>query len=379
MTQRTRQVEPFDSIKLLIPKPPLQVVNLFKPNRVEGWSFDVKLEAYADVKMYFDGIYGLFDGIAQTVNGATRKVIRDSDQLPWVQKVDDLLKDLYNEGDTILENVDGINTNVNISPFGYEFDLDDQKTAVSDYSIINNKLEADLAYFVSKDTQINSDKRKLIAGEIMRSYDYSTSIGINLEGIQQTKIKTNEIMQQELKSNEETKNRVKQDYDGWLRHIADSQYVSNDNLDISLNTNLLNLDKQTLEYVQNYDIASEYVRTQKTVVNGYVDALETSDYVTLGMQKSDYDQSKEYLNRLKNNIQLAQNTVDNKLLENYEAPSTEVNSTNCTLCDKPEPLLLAQWWWGWSQWNTSASTTRNWWSHETSQLIFCRVKRWQLP
>jgi hypothetical protein len=46
----------------------------------------MKFEVFADVKMYFDGIYGLFDGIADVINEVTRAA-RDSDQLPGVRDV----------------------------------------------------------------------------------------------------------------------------------------------------------------------------------------------------------------------------------------------------------------------------------------------------
>jgi hypothetical protein len=74
------------------------------------------------------------------------------------------------------------------------------------------------------------------------------------------------IMQKEIEKNSETKNRVQQDYDGWLEHIVNTQFVSDDSLDVSLKSTIGTIDKQTLSYLESYDVAGEYIKTQKTVV-----------------------------------------------------------------------------------------------------------------
>ena len=345
MTQRTWNVEPFDSFKVLIPKPPLQTVNLFKPNKVEWGSFDIKLEAFADVKMYFDGIYSLFDGIADVVNDATRSVITDSDQISVVQKFIQSWEKLYNIIDDGLEKIDSTNINLNVSPFGqidnnqklasqagYDFTLDTMATADSDYSSVNNKIKGDLPYFIGMDNEIWAEQRKLLAGEITRSYDYPTTTTINSKGIQDIKTQASVIMNTELKKNNELKNWVQQDYNGWLDNLANTQYVSNDENTYSLKTNVMNLDKKTLDYIEGYNLPKEYVSTQQQVINGYYSALDQSDYVTLWMQKSDYDQSKAYLGELKNNINTVQIALNQTDISSTSNPDEKV--TTCTFCDQ---------------------------------------------
>jgi hypothetical protein len=126
---------------------------------------------------------------------------------------------------------------------------------------------------------------------------------------------------------------VQQDYNGWLDHEANSQYVSNDQDSYSLKTNVMNLDQRTLDYVEGYNLPKEYVSTQQQVINGYYSALDQSDYITLGMQKSDYDQSKAYLGELKDNIntvQIALNETDSTSV----ITNSEEKVTTCTFCDQ---------------------------------------------
>jgi hypothetical protein len=125
------------------------------------------------------------------------------------------------------------------------------------------------------------------------------------------KSEASEIMKKELDTNAKTKERIKQDYDGRLEHVVSSQYVSDDSINLSLKTNIATLDSQTLQYINSYNIADEYVSTQKQVVDGYTNALQQSDHVTLGMNKSDYDQSLDYLQRLQANIATTQNMREN--------------------------------------------------------------------
>ena len=69
-----------------------------------------------------------------------------------------------------------------------------------------------------------------------------------------------------LEGNREQINWVQQDYDGWIRHIAQTQYVSDDTLDHSLKTSLLSIDPKTYEYLSSNNIPKQYVQTQQHVV-----------------------------------------------------------------------------------------------------------------
>jgi hypothetical protein len=114
-------------------------------------------------------------------------------------------------------------------------------------------------------------------------------------------------LDKELETNDQLKNRVQQDYDGWLKHIVSTQYVSDERVDISLKTSLIDINPDTLSYLQSTDLIAEYLDGQKTVVDGYTNALQRSDYATLGMNKSDYEQSRDYLSNLQQHIDTVYN------------------------------------------------------------------------
>gem|GEM_PF-6641898 len=243
----------------------------------------------------------------------------------------------------ILDTADDLpNVNVNINPFGY--------VETSDYQSINSKIKAELAYFTEKDKQPFAHARKLLAADVVRSYDLDTDVKVNTKGLEEAKETVNGVLQQELDSNEATKNWIKQDRDGWIDHLAATQYVSDDSVVYSVKTNLLDLDQDTVDYLASYDLAKEYVGTNKTVIDGYVNGLKSADYETLGMQKSDYDRSTEYLNNLKTNVDLARDNVNQDTTQTIQLAQVdgsitdgEIQQTNCKLCDRQvEPLLLSQ-------------------------------------
>ncbi|HMY80233.1 MAG TPA: hypothetical protein PK048_00105 [Candidatus Absconditabacterales bacterium] len=348
MTQRTRQVEPFDSLKLMIPNAPLQTWNLFKPNGYKGGSFDIKLETYAGVKLYFDGIYSLFDGVAQSLNLGTRAILRGGDQIPAltpinnaIQQAFDSVGNWYNETiDDTIETYDTHNIILDVKPFGSVQPLDEIPTATSDYSQINTKIAGDITYFIKHDSHPGNKQRALIAGDIQTSYKLPTRTSINTTGINYVKQQATMIRDELLKSNREQLDWVQQDYDGWIRHIAQTQYVSDDSLNHSLKASLLNIDPKTYKYLSSNNIPQQYVQTQQHVVGGYVQALKQSDYLTLGMSKSDYDQSLTYLTQLKENIDYTNNHLNHTILvDNQNNFITQVKNSDDS---NTHNLLLSQ-------------------------------------
>lgn len=62
MTQRTWNVEPFDSISITKVKAPIK-------------GFDIRVDTYINMQLNFNGIYDLLNGFAEQINGKTNEVM----------------------------------------------------------------------------------------------------------------------------------------------------------------------------------------------------------------------------------------------------------------------------------------------------------------
>ena len=62
MTQRTWNVEPFDSISITKVKPPIK-------------GFDIRVDTYINMQINFNGVYDLLDGFADQINEKTNEVM----------------------------------------------------------------------------------------------------------------------------------------------------------------------------------------------------------------------------------------------------------------------------------------------------------------
>jgi len=99
ITQRTRNVPIFDyfDLSLKFKDPPLQ-------------GFDYKLDAYTTLKFNFDGVYDVFNNIAQISNGYVSKF--EGLTIETMEKVEKAAND--NEIVDVLNKIEELDQNVNI-------------------------------------------------------------------------------------------------------------------------------------------------------------------------------------------------------------------------------------------------------------------------
>lgn len=361
MTQRTWQVEPRDSLQLLIPKAPLRSYNLFGGTSNNWWSFDIKVDAFVDLKFSFDGIYALFQWIADQVNNFTDKWIGATDKA--IKYIETTIGDESTEMGRILkereDTFDKINDvfdtsiDITIEPFGMNLSWYEDKLVYDDtnsvpyekYNIVNDKVKKDLAYFITKD----DDKTRLQAAkQILKSYDYKSNASVNYDGINNIANEVNKIIKSEKDKNYQLQEKIRLDRDGFLDQIS-QDYLADDSLDITFSTNLLNADKQTMNYLTTAPNPYHTLfKTNKIVIDGVVDAIDHENYTTLGISRSQYNQQKDYLYKLKwlsdkvnNAISSEENTNTSTSLEDgtsssnqYISISDNITQTNTLLAQE---------------------------------------------
>lgn len=313
ITQRTRQVEPRDSIQLLIPKAPLKSYNLFNTTSNQWWNFDINISPFADIKLSFDGIYQLFQEIADGINETTNKGIWAGDKAIKFIETSISTGRIWDTIDKANEVINSVNdyidtsTNINIDLGSNHTNVDrfEDKLVYNDtnsvpywqYNIVNDKIKKDLAYFITKD----DDKTRLqTAKEIIRSYDYHANSSVNYDGINNIVNQVNNVIAVEKDKNQKLQEQIKLDWDWFIDDITQN-YLSDDSLDLTFSTNLLNADKETIDYIKSsgnpYDT---FFKTNKIVIDGIVDAMDHENYTSLGVSRADYYNQSNYLHSLKN-------------------------------------------------------------------------------
>ena len=331
ITQRTRQVEPWDSVQLLIPKAPLKSYNLFNTTTNQWWNFDINVTPFADIRLSFDGIYALFEGIAEGINETTNKGIEGTEKgIKWIETNITSGTDIWDIFDGVKDVIDSVDdvidtsTQINIDPFGSnnvgEWNIledmltydDTNSVPYGEYDIINDKIKSDLAYFITQD----DDKTRLqVAANVLKSYQYKANASVNYDGINDIVNEVNGILSDEKQKNQTLQEKIRLDWDGFVDDITQN-YLSDDELDITFSTNLLDTDKQTMDYISSagnpYDI---FFQTNKVVIDGLVDAIEHENYTTMGISRSDYDQQQQYLHDLKTSSDMINDAIsDDKIL-----------------------------------------------------------------
>lgn len=123
MTQRTWNVPIFDYFNLTtkFQDPPLQ-------------GFDYKLDAYTTLKFNFDGVYDVFNNIAQITNGIVSEKIEGP-----IKKAVDRTTEKANNNDVtdVINKIENLDQNINFN--GY-MKPEEEMTGMMEYTVAYNEL-----------------------------------------------------------------------------------------------------------------------------------------------------------------------------------------------------------------------------------------------
>ncbi|MFZ2718776.1 MAG: VCBS repeat-containing protein, partial [Candidatus Absconditicoccaceae bacterium] len=322
LTQRTYDVPFFDFMNLTMK---------FKDPPLKG--FDYEIDSYVNLQFNFDGVYSVFDGLADQINkysqgfeNVTEKTIGqitnelNNGEIPWT---DTSVGEVFSE----IQGGDNINIDLNSGTIlNYSPNSKTKVASLNDKVVINtggNEIEYNLI-----DHQ--TAKKGLVEGLAYFqtiSSDQQTSKKINeiLQEIQDVKIQgqtdeiinigqqAQEIIAKQRKENIQLAQNIKTDYDGFIKIIEKNptKLVSNDEINIELKADLFKIPDQTKKILlAQENPVKTYTDAQSKMVKGYLNALNTNDAKSLNMTQLSYSKSINYLSNLDKKIQLVSNQLN---------------------------------------------------------------------
>lgn len=318
ITQRTRNVPIFDFFDLTtnFKDPPLQ------------W-FDYKLDAYTTLKFNFDGVYDVFNSIAQTANSFVSKKI----EAP-IQKAIEQTTEKLNTNDLIdkLNSIEEFDQNINMNMNGY-IPKTEETTEMIEYNVAYSELKKWLITF--KNSTDTDKKMNDTVKTILAMVENKSTILPASDQIDQVEKAAKSIINDKIQENKTLQNEIKE-YDNFIKTVTSNKVVlvADKTITTSLSTPILTIDSATRNILQSQeDPTKTYLELNKKMVQGYLDAVNNDGPEKLNMSASTYKKSKAYLETTKEKI-------DTTLLAYTDKPllaqTQGQEQWGCTNCSTPE-------------------------------------------
>ena len=314
LTQRTWNVPVFDYFNLTtnFKSPPLQ------------W-FDYKLDAYTTLKFNFDGVYDVFNSIANITNGFVSKQIETP-----IQKTVNQITNWLNNNPIMswLNNIGNFNQNINVNVNGYNTQTGGI-TGIIDYKVAYTELTQGLTQF--KNSTTTDKKMNDRVKTILATVENKSTVLPATDQIEQVEKAAQSIINGKIQENKQLQKEI-WDYNTFIKKIENNQTVLVDDttLSTSLTTPLLTIDSPTKNILQTQeDPTKTYLDLNKRMVQGYLDAVNNDGAEKLNMSPTTYKKSKTYLETTKEKI-------DTALLAYTDTPVLAQGQWACTNCSNTE-------------------------------------------
>jgi len=311
LTQRTWNVPVFDYFNLTtkFKDPPLQ------------W-YDYKLDAYATLKFNFDGVYDVFNNIAQITNGFVSEKI----ETPIQKGVDRVTDKAKNNAitDTGFDFIEGLDQNINFN--GY-MKPEEEATGTMEYTTAYNELRQWLLQF--KNSTLEDKTMNNRVKTILATVENKSTVLPATNQIEQVEKAAKEIINQKIKENQTVQKEI-QNYDTFIEKLKKNQVVlvNDTTVTANLKTPILTIDSATETMLQSQENPTKtYLDLNKKMVQGYLDAVNNDGPEKLNMSTTTYKQSKKYLETTKEKI-------DTALLAYNDGPLLAQGT--CTNCSSTE-------------------------------------------
>ena len=193
-----------------------------------------------------------------------------------------------------------------------------------------------------------------------RSQDYLSLITMdknfdaNIDSINDIQKKYNGIINEYKNNNEELIDLIDNDYDSFLAAVSnnDTTLVKENIMDITLSTNLFDMDKNAINVLSNQEsFVKKYMDYNMKNVQWYLNALENYDASALNMSDYEYNLSKSYLKDIKVLSDKVYDIMDNDWDDRWIA-----NENNLSILLAQSAVAGNGWWGGVSSSSSSSST-----------------------
>lgn len=378
LTQRTRSVEPFDSLSITKVQPPLR------------W-FDLRVESYVNFSMNFGGLYNVIDQMTQKINKQTNQVLRKVEQ-----DVATISTQTNNASQNLQNTVDQGNINiqwsiwldgVRVNAIPASFVGGDVNTlanaALQNYKepeqVDPNILKTDL--FKELWAFKNSERWETYASTVQsieNTLNTDTTITPNYKDVHNATSALKTMIAQTSNSFENYKKSA-QNYDSFLDTINTTALIDNTTTKGTISASLFKTTPEVHSIIENGENPMmSYFNLQEEITNWFVNALETRGPTELNMGVFTYNKLLQLFRTTKKDIQTvkwiinpndqkANNipTSQNSTLQSIIAPTVQAATSysNTITASQPTTELWAIWWDDHSIYtnqNTYISRTNDW-------------------
>ena len=307
LTQRTRDVAPFDNFDLTnqLYRAPLQ------------W-FDFRVDSFVMFRYNFDYVYELIDGFAQLANEATTQLLIE----PTQQWVDNFSKELQENNPT--QDFQRW-FNVDLNAFMESDELSDRLAQLLPMGDMRKQYEGTMPYEEAYrhlmdwlhamhnkayNSRLEEDTQELIS---LVDHDYHVTPQIDaLESIGRD---TDSVLWQRSSRTQQLAQRLTNDYDSFLDELAQQeiQLIDDETFSVTFNGSLFSADKELVDLLTTEDHPlSTYFDLHKQMLEWFDNAISNHSPEQLAMDAGSADAISEQITYLQKNIGTMQAIVDGR-------------------------------------------------------------------
>lgn len=274
MTQRSWSVQPFDSLSITKIQPPLR-------------GFDIEIDTYINMQFNFNAIYDLLDQFAQQINNNTNDVF-ESVVTENISSVSEASADMSN---TMQNTVDQGNVNGSLNLQGYQRpkrrDLHYDDITDGRYDLLKQ-----LYALQQADTSV---ERKAKLQNIMTFMNTSAETAINLDGLNAVHNQAQEIIYDKKQEITAIQQQIINEYENFLASLQ-TTLVSDETENTTFGTTLFTANDSVIETIKSEpNPTKSYLELNKTVMDGFANALNKYSAEELDMSLLTYNETKNYV------------------------------------------------------------------------------------
>jgi hypothetical protein len=276
--------------------------------------FDVRIDAFVNLKLNFDMVYQVVNSIAQMINWFTNHLIDEINK--GVMKVNDVTNSLN-------VNIPDININIDLQSFYYYKTLSGDFASWNDYTNVRKFLLASLeaikenAYHTNRPDYISKESEKLIS-----TLKEPLLVSPNIKWIKDAAEEAKNIIKLYKNRYKELETNLKKDWWDYLQKQLNSfTLASNESIKgkkIVIKSHLFNINPKLKKFIDTApDPLYTWLSLNKKVVHWFVKALNRKSSISLWMSDFVYNDLKLYFSRLDNSIGDVMGIFDKKLTTSF--------------------------------------------------------------
>ncbi len=295
LTQRTSRVWGFDDMQITFPDPPLK-------------GLDIRVDSHIQLQFEFDHIYELANSLADSINESTNviseRVESSTIQFDWVDDFWSYDYDVWAFNFWTWDSIEWV-ASVEEDNYWNEDNLFAFDESEYDWSIKYEDAFASLRSWLMYFYEMWIDStRASQARDVVAMLDKDPEVEVNYDWIRQIQDDFDDILEDEIKYNNEIINKV-EDWDSFVESLeSDVLASSNNENNFSLWTNLFDWDQEIVDKISSQSHPElQYLDMNMEIVSWMQEALSRNTPEDINMDRASYEQSSKHLNELSETIQ----------------------------------------------------------------------------